>query len=60
MDDTDLFYYNLQMRGHGPHGIIGVHVLEPAMQICDNAKCFLVETGLAQALLLKLDSVNVS
>ena len=48
------------MMGIGPHGIIGVHVLEPAMQICAHAKCFLVETGHAQAHPLTLDLVNVS
>ena len=48
------------MKGPGLLGIAGVHVLEPAMQICDNVKCFLVVTGHAQALLLTQDSVNVS
>ena len=49
-----------QMKELGPLGIIGVHALEPAMQICDHVKCFLVVTGHAQALLLTQDPVIVS
>ena len=48
------------MKEIGTHGIIGVHVLEPAMQICAHAIGLLVETGHAQAHHLTLDHVNVS
>ena len=48
------------MKGPGPHGITGVHVLEPAMQTCDNVKCFLVVINHARQPQLIQDPVNVS
>ena len=47
------------MKGHGQHGIVGVHVQEHAMQICGSAKCCLVVTGPALGLPQTLDLVNV-